>query len=44
MTNQEAVDCIKDVNDAKLAAKHITEEALARGSSDDISCIVVMLR
>ncbi|PSS05589.1 Protein like [Actinidia chinensis var. chinensis] len=43
MTNQEAVDCIKNVNDAKLAAKHITEEALARNSSDDISCIVVML-
>ena len=42
MTNQEAVDCIKNVKDVKSAAKHITGEALARRSSDDISCIVVM--
>ncbi|CAL5393461.1 unnamed protein product [Camellia sinensis] len=43
MTNQEAVDCIKNIKDAKSAAKHLTEEALARNSSDDISCIVIRL-
>ncbi|KAL9661240.1 hypothetical protein QQ045_026062 [Rhodiola kirilowii] len=41
MSNQEAVDSIKDIKDAKAAAKHLTEEALARNSSDDISCIVI---
>ncbi|KAL9996351.1 putative protein-serine/threonine phosphatase [Helianthus debilis subsp. tardiflorus] len=41
MSNQEAVDCIKNVKDAKAAAKRLTEEALAKKSSDDISCIVV---
>ncbi|KAF7836701.1 putative protein phosphatase 2C 39 [Senna tora] len=41
MTNQEAVDCIKDIKEARSAAKHLTEEALNRRSSDDISCIVV---
>ncbi|KAJ0514447.1 putative protein-serine/threonine phosphatase [Helianthus annuus] len=40
MSNQEAVDCIKNVKDAKAAAKRLTEEALAKKSSDDISCIV----
>ncbi|KAF8409215.1 hypothetical protein HHK36_005289 [Tetracentron sinense] len=42
MSNEEAVDCIKHVKDAKSAAKHLTEEALSRKSKDDISCIVVM--
>ncbi|KAJ0884456.1 putative protein-serine/threonine phosphatase [Helianthus annuus] len=41
MSNQEAVDCIKNMKDAKAAAKRLTEEALAKKSSDDISCIVV---
>ena len=41
MTNQEAADSIQNVKDARAAAKHLTEEALARKSSDDISCIVV---
>ncbi|KAJ0492159.1 putative protein-serine/threonine phosphatase [Helianthus annuus] len=40
MSNQEAVDCIKNVKDARAAAKHLNEEALARKSTDDISCIV----
>lgn len=44
MTNEEAVDCIKHIKDAKAAAKHLAEEALARRSSDDISCIVVKLQ
>jgi len=41
MSNQEAVDSIKDIKDAQSAAKHLTEEAVARKSKDDISCIVV---
>jgi len=41
MTNQEAVEAIRDVKDARSAAKILTEEALSRKSSDDISCVVV---
>lgn len=43
MSNQEAVDCIKEIKDPKLAAKRLAEEALLRKSSDDISCIVLRL-
>ena len=39
--NQEAVDAIRNVKDARSAAKHLTEEAVKRNSTDDISCIVV---
>lgn len=41
MSNQEAVDSIKNIKDAASAAKHLIEEALSRKSRDDISCIVV---
>lgn len=41
MSNQEAVDAIRGVKDAQAAAKHLAEQALARKSTDDISCIVV---
>ncbi|KAJ6333006.1 hypothetical protein OIU77_008959 [Salix suchowensis] len=41
MSNQEAVDTIKNIKDARSAAKRLTEEALNRNSSDDISCVVV---
>ncbi|KAJ4841141.1 hypothetical protein Tsubulata_006434 [Turnera subulata] len=41
MSNQAAVDAIKGMKDARSAAKCLTEEALKRRSSDDISCIVV---
>ncbi|VAH29727.1 unnamed protein product [Triticum turgidum subsp. durum] len=41
MTNQEAVDEIKDIRDAQAAAKHLTEQAVNRKSKDDISCVVV---
>ncbi|KAK7313069.1 hypothetical protein VNO77_37444 [Canavalia gladiata] len=41
MSNQEAVDAIKDIRDTRAAAKVLTEEALNRKSSDDISCVVV---
>lgn len=41
MTNQEAADAIRDIKDPLAAAKHLTEEAVARKSKDDISCVVV---
>ncbi|XP_040942837.1 probable protein phosphatase 2C 39 isoform X2 [Gossypium hirsutum] len=41
MTNQEAVDAIRNVKDAWSAAKLLTDEAVKRNSTDDISCIVV---
>ncbi|XP_008226483.1 PREDICTED: probable protein phosphatase 2C 39 [Prunus mume] len=41
MSNQEVADSIKDIKDARAAAKHLTEEAVNRKSSDDISCVVV---
>ncbi|KAL7129517.1 hypothetical protein ABFS83_13G072200 [Erythranthe nasuta] len=41
MSNQEAVNCIREIKDAKKAAKRLNEEALARKSSDDISSVVV---
>ncbi|OVA03011.1 Protein phosphatase 2C (PP2C)-like domain [Macleaya cordata] len=41
MSNQEAVDSIRNTKDAQAAAKHLTEEAVSRKSKDVISCIVV---
>ncbi|KAG6486546.1 hypothetical protein ZIOFF_055123 [Zingiber officinale] len=41
MSNQEAVDFMKDIKDPQTAARSLTEEAVARKSRDDISCIVV---
>lgn len=41
MSNQEAADAIKNIKDARSAAKRLTEEALSRESTDDISCVVV---
>ncbi|KAI4333650.1 hypothetical protein L6164_018430 [Bauhinia variegata] len=41
MSNQEAVDSIRQIKDARSAAKRLTEEALNRRSTDDISCVVV---
>ncbi|KAL5715431.1 protein-serine/threonine phosphatase [Ranunculus cassubicifolius] len=41
MSNQEAVDAIKDIKDPTVAAKHLVDAALARKSRDDISTLVV---
>ncbi|KAJ0694912.1 putative protein-serine/threonine phosphatase [Helianthus annuus] len=41
MSNEEAVDCVKGVEDPRAAAKQLIKEALAKKSRDDISCIVV---
>ncbi|KAJ4837133.1 hypothetical protein Tsubulata_047292, partial [Turnera subulata] len=42
MSNHEACDCIADFDEPEEAAKGLIREALARGSKDDISCVVVM--
>lgn len=44
MSNQDAVNCIRDIKDARLAAKRLNEEALERGSTDDISCVVIKFK
>ncbi|CAA6658201.1 unnamed protein product [Spirodela intermedia] len=44
MTNQEATDSIRSMKDPQAAAKHLIEQALARKSKDDISCVVVTFR
>ncbi|XWS54154.1 hypothetical protein CRYUN_Cryun10bG0064700 [Craigia yunnanensis] len=41
VSNQEAVDTIKNIKDAQLAAKLLIEAAISKKSKDDISCIVV---
>ncbi|CAI9089352.1 OLC1v1023915C1 [Oldenlandia corymbosa var. corymbosa] len=41
MSNQEAIDSIKNIKDPNSAAKILVEEAVSRKSRDDISCIVV---
>jgi len=38
---QEAVSMIKPIQDAEEAAKRLMQEAYQRGSSDNITCIVV---
>ncbi|XP_075509603.1 putative protein phosphatase 2C 44 [Primulina tabacum] len=41
ISNQEAVDMVRDVEDPQAAAKYLTTKALERKSKDDISCVVV---
>ncbi|KAK6938333.1 PPM-type phosphatase-like domain [Dillenia turbinata] len=41
VSNKDAVEIIKDIKDAETAARTLTKEAYARGSSDNITCIVV---
>lgn len=43
MSNQEAVDEARGVQDARKAAVRLVDEAVRRGSKDDISCVVVRL-
>ncbi|KAI3466883.1 hypothetical protein Pfo_023546 [Paulownia fortunei] len=42
VSNQEAVDCIRGLNDGQEAAEELIKEALLRESREDISCEVVM--
>ncbi|RWR78610.1 putative protein phosphatase 2C 11 [Cinnamomum micranthum f. kanehirae] len=41
VSNKEAVDIVHAISDAETSAKKLTEEAYARGSSDNITCVVV---
>lgn len=42
--NNEAVNLVKSIRDPQAAAKRLTTEAVARKSTDDISCIVIQFR
>ncbi|XP_021888499.1 probable protein phosphatase 2C 28 isoform X1 [Carica papaya] len=44
MSNQEAIDCIKNAKNAQEASEKLIEEALSRDSKDDISCIVCIFQ
>ncbi|MCO5551225.1 hypothetical protein L7F22_004724 [Adiantum nelumboides] len=44
MDNQIAVDTVVKFKDPQVAARCLTSDALALGSKDDISCIVVSFR
>lgn len=41
MSNKEAVECIRGIEEGGEAAKELINESLSRGSKDDISCVVV---
>lgn len=43
ITNQDAVDLVRDVQDPKEAAKKIIKEAIDRGTNDNVSCVVTRL-
>ncbi|KAJ5527419.1 hypothetical protein N7513_011578 [Penicillium frequentans] len=42
-TDQEAVDLIRNIQDAQRASKILVEHALARFSTDNLSCMVIRL-
>ncbi|CAG9461438.1 unnamed protein product [Pedinophyceae sp. YPF-701] len=44
MTNEEAVETVRKVGDAKEAAKTLVDEAYKRGSGDNISAIAVVFK
>lgn len=38
---QDAVTIVQDIKDAEAASRKLIQEAYARGSSDNITCVVV---
>lgn len=38
---QDAVNLVREIPDAEEASRRLVEEAYARGSSDNITCLVV---
>lgn len=38
---QDAMDITRDISDAETASRKLVQEAYARGSCDNITCIVV---
>jgi protein phosphatase 1L len=41
VSNQDAVTMVQDVQDAEEAAKRLTDEAMKKGSADNITCVVI---
>ncbi|KAL8467028.1 hypothetical protein ACS0TY_035925 [Phlomoides rotata] len=41
LSNKDAVNIVQDIPDAEAASRKLVEEAFAKGSSDNITCIVV---
>lgn len=41
LSNKEAVTIVQDIKDAEAASRRLIEEAYSRGSSDNITCVVV---
>lgn len=41
LSNKDAVAIVQDITDAEAASRKLIEEAYARGSSDNITCVVV---
>jgi protein phosphatase 1L len=41
VNNKDAVNLVKEIPDAEEASRRLVEEAYARGSSDNITCLVV---
>ncbi|PSS31749.1 Protein like [Actinidia chinensis var. chinensis] len=41
LSNEEAVAIVEDITDTEAASRKLIEEAYARGSSDNITCVVV---
>nr|GLL39552.1 probable protein phosphatase 2C 11 [Ipomoea trifida] len=41
LSNKEAVAIVDEIKDAEAASRKLIEEAFARGSSDNITCVVV---
>ncbi|CAM8970439.1 unnamed protein product [Rhodiola kirilowii] len=41
VSNEEAVEMVKPIQDPEQAAKRLTQEAYQRGSADNITCVVV---
>jgi len=40
-SDQEAVDLVRNTPDPQLASKHLVDHALARFSTDNLSCMIV---
>jgi len=41
LSNQDAVSIVQNIKDAEAASRKLIQEAYARGSSDNITCVVV---
>ena len=41
VSDQDAISMIRSIPDAEEAAKRLTEQAMRKGSADNITCIVV---